>query len=392
MRIVVCAVLGCVTLAVCGAGAGPAVARGWAVQPAPNPPGATSSVLSGVSCASPRVCIAAGYFINAAGVGLTLAERWKGKSWAIQRTPNPTGARSSLLFGVSCAVRRACTAVGSVTNRAGVTVPLAERWNGKSWKIQRTPDGRAPKTRVSYLAGVSCASRGVCVAVGYDGNLRGTAGRTTVERWNGTRWSIQRTPHPAGARAAFLSGVSCRTPVACAAAGFFINRAGMGITLAERWDGTSWSIQRTRTPAAAIDAQLIGVSCSSAVACTSVGYFSDVTGIQVMIAERWNATRWALQRTRYPVGARYVQLSGVSCASPGSCAAVGLFNNTPGFDVTLAEHWNGTRWRIQPTPDPAGATNSSLGAVSCPSKRNCIAVGDFTSSAGVGMTLVERYT
>jgi hypothetical protein len=127
-------------------------------------------------------------------------------------------------------------------------------------------------------------------------------------------------------------------------------------------------------------------------ACTSVGYFSDVTGIEVMMAERWKATIWALQRTLYPDGARYVQLIGVSCASPSSSTAVGFFNNLTGFDVTLAERRNGNRWVIQPTPNPAGATNSSFGGVSCPSKPICIAVGGFTSSVGTGMTLAERYS
>ncbi len=391
-RILAYVVMGCVMLAVCGAGAEPAAAKAWAIQPTPNPADATYSVLSGVSCASPRLCIAVGYFTNSAGAGLTLAESWKGKTWVIQRTPNPTVARGSVLFGVSCASRTACTAVGSTTNQAGSTVPLAERWNGRSWAIQRSQHGLPNSGGISYLSGVSCASRRVCVAVGYAGNMLGSAGVTLVERWNGAAWSIQRTPDPAGARAAFLSGLSCATPASCTAAGFVINRAGMGMTLAERWNGSSWSIQRTPTPTGAAYAQLTGVSCASAMACTSVGYFSDVTGIEVMMAERWNATSWTLQKTLYPDGARYVQLTGVSCESPNSCTAVGFFNNPTGFDVTLAEHRNGTRWVIQPTSNPAGATNNSFGGIACPSKPICIAVGGFTSSLGAGMTLAERYS
>jgi hypothetical protein len=152
VRIVVCAVVGGV------ASAAAAGAAGWSIQRTPNPAGAKHSVLSGVSCVSRKACTAVGYFTNRAGAGVTLAERWNGTGWAIQRTPNPAGATSSLLFAVSCASTTACTAVGSVTNRFAITVPLAERWDGTSWSIQPTPNlTRANGRGVSYLGGVSCA-------------------------------------------------------------------------------------------------------------------------------------------------------------------------------------------------------------------------------------------
>jgi hypothetical protein len=138
--------------------------------------------------------------------------------------------------------------------------------------------------------------------------------------------------------------------------------------------------------------QLVGVSCASSRTCTAVGYFTIVTGIEVMLAERWNGTGWTIQRTLYPAGARYVQLAGVSCATPRFCTAVGLFNNVTGIDVTLAERSNGSSWAIQHIPYPAGATSNSLRGVSCPSHSRCIAVGGFDDGAGTGATLAERYS
>ncbi len=381
------------TLALHVAGAEAAVAAGWSLQQSPNPAGAAISVLAGVSCASPKTCVAVGYSTNPAGAGVTLAEHWNGTGWAIQRTPNPADATSSLLFGVSCASKTACTAVGSVTDRAGTAVPLAERWNGSRWAIQRTPaPARASGSDVSYLGGVSCASTRDCTAVGYSGNSLGTAGMMLVQRWNGTSWATQRPAQPADARASFLSGVSCAQPMSCTATGFFISGADTGVTLAERWNGTDWAIQPTATPTGATYAQLMDVSCASTRSCTAVGFFSDLTGIQVMLAERWNAADWATESTLYPDGARYVQLLGVSCASPRTCSAVGFFNNPTGLDVTLAERRVGTTWVIQPTPNPAGATTDSLEGVSCPSKSACVAVGELTNGVGTGMTLAERYS
>ena len=393
VRVAVCAMVGCVALVLCVASAEAAVASGWSIQRTPNPAGASYSVLSGVSCSSRTACTAVGHFTNRVGAGVTLAERWNGSSWSIQRSPNPAGATASLLFGVSCASRTACTAVGSVTNRAGTTVPLAERWNGIRWSIQPTPKPTGAKGYgVSYLGGVSCASPRSCAAVGHSGNSAGTAGVPLAERWNGIRWSIQQTPQPAHATVGFLSGVSCSSLRYCTTTGFFINGAGVGVTLAERWNGTKWTIQRTPNPAAWTYVQLVDVSCPSQRSCTAAGFFSIVTGIEVMLAEGWNGTSWTIQRTLYPAGATGVQFAGVSCASPSSCTAVGFFGNAAGFDVMLVERWDGTSWTIQPTPYPAGATSNSLGAVSCTSTTACTAVGGFVNGAGTGVTLAERYS
>lgn len=250
-------------------------------------------------------------------------------------------------------------------------------------------DPRPPGANVSYLGSVSCASTTACAAVGYSGNSVGTDGVTLAERWNGVSWAIQRMPHLSDTTASFLSGVSCASLQSCTAVGFSTNRAGDGVTLAERWNGTGWTIQDAPTPEGAIAVQLSGVSCSPPEDCTAVGFFTDVTGINVMLAERWNGTGWAIQQTLYPFGARYVQLVGVSCASPESCTAVGFFNNPTGIDVVLAERSNGASWVIQRTPHPRGATSNSLEGVSCPSKTGCTAVGGFTNRAGTGVTLAQ---
>ena len=381
------------TLALTTGGADGAVASAWSPQRTPNPAGARYSVLSGVSCSSRTACIAVGHSASRTGAGVTLAERWNGTTWAIQRTPNPAGAKTSLLFAVSCASTTACTAVGSVTNRAGITVPLAERWNGTRWAIQPTSNPpRANGRVVSYLGSVSCASTRVCVAVGYSGNSLGTTGVTLAERWNGTSWAVERTPHPVGATVGFLSGVSCVSPRSCTAVGFFVDRMSLGRALAERWNGSAWKIKRIPDPVGATDAQLADVSCAPSGPCTAVGFFGISTGIQVMLAERWNGTRWTIQWTRYPAGATGVQFTGVSCASPRSCTVVGFFTDINGSDAMLVERWDGTSWTIQPTPNPVGASSNSLEGVSCTSTTACTAVGGFVNHAGTGITLAERYS
>jgi hypothetical protein len=79
-----------------------------------------------------------------------------GQTWSIPSTPNPTGAKSSGLAGVSCTSSEACTAVGHYVNSSSVEVPLAERLSGKTWKAQE------PKIRVY------CMNRGSC-SLGWEG-------------------------------------------------------------------------------------------------------------------------------------------------------------------------------------------------------------------------------
>ena len=55
----------------------------------------------------------------------------------------------------------------------------------------------------------------------------------------------------------------------------------------------------------------------------------------------------------------------VSCASATTCTAVG----TALGRATLAESWNGTSWRIEPTPPPTGSAYSTLDGVSCPRRQ-----------------------
>lgn len=367
------------------------VAPVWSIQPAPEPSGATSTVLSGVSCSSRRACLAVGDYSDRAGRRVPLAERWTGTRWSIERTAVPSAAPASFLFDASCTAPTSCSAVGSTTSPGGTTVPLGERWNGSQWTIEPIPTP-APRRRVSYLGSLSCASREYCAAVGYSGNGTGTSGAALVERWNGVRWSVQRTPRPARATASFLNAVSCISSHSCTAVGFFKTRAGVAKTLDERWDGSRWSIQPSPTPEAAVAVQLVGASCTVEGPCIAAGYFAIDTGTEVMFAERWGGVRWSIQRTRYPPGATGVQFAAASCTSPGACTAVGFFAAANALDETLAERWNGAHWVIQKTPDPAGAIGSSLTGVSCTSSATCTAVGSYVNAAGTQVTLAERYS
>jgi hypothetical protein len=142
-------------------------------QEGPTVSGAKISILHSVSCNATKLmeCVAVGHEVTKTGLQTTLAERWNGKAWTVQETPSPEGAKSSNLQGVSCASTTICTATGEYTNKAGTEVTLAEGWNGKAWTVQTTPNPEGAKS--SNLQGVSCASTTICTATGEYTNKAG---------------------------------------------------------------------------------------------------------------------------------------------------------------------------------------------------------------------------
>jgi hypothetical protein len=177
--------------ALAGGSTAAAGGRTWTIETTPDPVGADISVLSSVACSSGRACTAVGSSAaSLCSFTLPLAERWDGNSWRIQPAPAPKGT-SDTLFGVSCPSARACVAVGSAFHSAGRrNTALTEIWNGKGWRVQSVPTIKAP----SSLYAVSCTSASSCVAVGH---TLGAPQHAIVERWNGKTWRVQRTPNPA---------------------------------------------------------------------------------------------------------------------------------------------------------------------------------------------------
>ena len=138
-------------------------------------------------------------------------------TWSVVHSPNRR-AGGNFLDAVSCVSANMCMATGHRLNSIGALVTLAESWNGTRWSVVRTPSLAGTG---SDLNGVSCVSADACTAVGAV-SPNGTALSTVIESWNGTRWSVVPTPNP-GVTAHALNGVSCPSPGACMAAGYFFS-------------------------------------------------------------------------------------------------------------------------------------------------------------------------
>lgn len=323
------------------------------------------------------------YFVGLAvviGALVTASGANAAATWQVQSVPLPTGAAGGTLSAVSCS-GTVCEAVGSVTNAAGSAFPLAERWNGNRWSVQSTPSP-AGATGATFDA-VSCASPTTCTAVGSFTDSSGV-GVTLAERFSGSSWSIEITPNPPGAVSSELSAVSCATTAACTAVGSDSSGGG-GMTLAESWGRARWSIETT--PNMSGNDHLVGVSCSAATACIAVG--SGLTTLVATLAERWDGTSWSITPTT-PAGGPENFLNSVSCTSATSCQSVGQVWLDMVDTVTLGERWHAGIWSAETTPDPSqGEKDNALNGVSCTTANVCTAVGAaFTPN----VPLAESYT
>jgi len=297
-------------------------------------------------------------------------------AWSVVPSPNRQAKpQGDELFGVTCLSATSCTAVGvGAKKEPGSTFAedktLVERWNGTAWSIVPSPN----RPGVSILEGVSCVSASACTAVGWSAALHANGhGQTLVETWNGTAWSIVPSPNPGPGTRDFLYGVSCVTAAFCTAVG----RYGVPTTqksdpITEIWNGSTWSV--APNPPKLHNADLASVSCVSATACTAVGSRRRITPPdRGTLAESWNGSSWSVVPSADAGTDADNFLYSVSCASGTSCIAVGVASTST--DDTLVEAWNGSSWSAAPSPGTQ-YINALLNGVSCPSASMCMAAGE----------------
>jgi len=197
-------------------------------------------------------------------------------------------------------------------------------------------------------------------------------------------WTIQATVNPGGDAANLLGSVSCPSATACMAVGYHMTTNYSFVAMAESWNGRGWTLTPMNPALSTPGSNLVAVSCTSASACTAVGYAGGTP-----LAERWNGASWSGQSL--PVSPCSIvigqgcsgsppsqTLNGVSCASARACMAVGYVDDgTSEHDLAMA--WNGSTWTIQATAAAPSGTSTSLNAVSCSSAKDCMAAGQLAA-------------
>jgi len=363
------------------AAAGAALLGSGCAQAAP----AATSAMAGTTPVSTAVAAA-----GAAGV-------W-GRAIAVPGLVALNKGRSAEVLSVSCAKPGSCGAGGDYTDGGGrqqgfVVSEVSGRWRRA---IEVPGLGALNKGGNAKVVSVSCASAG-CAAGGYYGNHGNlydvTSGRGFVALKRHGRWrrAIQVPGLGALNRGgnAEVSSVSCAPPGYCAAAGFYTDGGGhrQGFVAVEQhgvW-GKAAGVPGLGALNTGGYAEVSSVSCASPGNCAAGGVYAVGTsgGAQAFVVSEQNGSWGAAQQiagnlSTGPGGNAFVDT--VSCGSPGNCAAGGQFSASAssGDQAFVISEVNGT-WAAARAV--AGTLSCCGGAqvtsVSCASAGNCAAGGQY---------------
>jgi hypothetical protein len=411
-----------------------------------------------VSCASANHCAAGGYYADA-DLHDTLAivpiaaqlRRRRGLHRSFRAPPGIRHpgqlARRGRLSGSGGQIREALTmkrlwpailAVSAAVTGAGAVAPawLAAQgpvavWTGRrmiewggsgrtdgavytpalaavSWgKAIAVPGLAALNTGGDAAVGsVSCASAGNCAAggdyTGASGDSHGFVASERHGRW-GTAIEVPGLAVQNTGGDAQVSSVSCASEGSCAAGGYYSeSHAGQGFVASEqngRW-GQAIAVPGLTALNTGRDAEVSSVSCASAGNCAAGGYYSqgELNRQGFVAVERDGVWGHAIQVPGLAAlnKDQYAEVYSVSCAPAGSCAAGGYYTygggNQQGF---VAVERNGRWGKAIQVPGLAALNtggNAGVSSVSCPSAASCAVGGGYTDrrGKGKGFVAVER--
>jgi hypothetical protein len=212
-----------------------------------------------------------------------------------------------------------------------------------------------------------------------------------IEHFDGTKWSISPGPTFQPTDEPSLESVTAISPSDMWAAGFILTNGGQSLfPIFEHYDGTSWTAFET----AFGDGTIFGVSADATNDVWAVG---SVAESQTFV-EHYDGNTWSVVPSPSP-GAGFNILFGVVALAPNNVWAAGYFTqqvNSTRPDKTLIEHWDGTSWKIVPSPNigPHSVYQSNeLWGITAVSANDVWAFGAYFAADGSGQqsTLVLHW-
>jgi hypothetical protein len=344
----------------------------WRLMTSPNR-GTLHNHLQEVSCVNNTRCVAVGFSQDPSTLFRSnIAATLVNDEWRLSTVPQ-RGTASNNLWNVSCVSTTRCIAVGFYANLdAGYYRTLIASFNGSTWKLESSPN-RANQD--NYLFGVDCADATHCVAVGRSFNQ--TSSKSLVLTLDGgTTWKMPGVPLRPNSDN-LLADVSCATATSCKAVGYTVaDTDNTNKTLVLSRTGNTWSIDTSADRPTASNL-LRDVSCPSETTCFAVGASdpSEAAQDEQSLVEKLSGGTWTIETSPDRAGSDN-HLWAVSCSNEANCVAAGQ-SQTDTLARPLIQVLGAGTWTLaSPTPYRAGTFNYLYG-LSCPTYRNCKAVGDY---------------
>jgi hypothetical protein len=299
-----------------------------------------------------------------------------------------TGGNAEVL-SVSCGAAGNCAAGGFYWDRRGNAQGFVAAERNSRWGTAiEVPGLGALNTEFAEVTSVSCASAGTCAAGGTYTDRRGHYQGFVVSQRHG-RWGTAAGVPGLGALntggAAAVLSVSCGSAGNCAAGGRYYRRGHyQGFVVSQRhgrW-GTATGVPGLGALRKRGTAEVSSVSCARAGNCAAGGYYTDHRGnAQGFVAAERNG-RWgtAIEVPR-ALNTEFAQVTSVSCASAGTCAAGGTYTDHRGHQQGFVISERHGRWGTATGVPGLGALNTGGTAevlsVSCASAGTCAAGGEY---------------
>jgi hypothetical protein len=294
----------------------------------------TASGLRAVDARTPDDVWAVGGASSHQGAESTLAEHWDGHAWTVVSTPGD-GGQDDQLYSVSADEENDAWAVGLGDGGvAGVDQGLAEHWDGQTWEVSPMPATVGPLTSVDALSSTDAWAVG---SAGVEDHRV-----EVVLHWDGSVWTIVDSQDQTHELEHDYSSV-----VALSADDVWVlgSRDGTSARPRGHWpyarhfDGSTWSDVPT---ARAVHDKLAEFSAAAPDGAGGLwavgGHYTEYYDEQSPLIEHWDGTRWRVEPVpTLPLGNGLV---GVSAGSPTTAWAVGSAKSGPTHDLV----WNGTAW------------------------------------------------
>lgn len=355
----------------------------WQILTSPNA-GTAHNQLNAVSAASSTSAWAVGLAYNGTN-DRTLIERYNGRTWALVSAPN-AGTHHNELDAVSAASARDAWAVGRWLPAVGQERTLTEHWNGTAWSVVRSPNNG---TSHNELDGVAYGASGVVWAVGHYDPSATRNDRTLIQQYRSGSWRLFTSPNRMSGTVVDDSDLVAVAHVPGTAQMWAVGKYISGTvdqTLIERFTGTRWVVVPSPNRSTTLHNELLGVTALSPKDAWAVGLAYSGTRDMTLV-EHWNGTAWKIVSSPN-VGGGHNELRAVAATGATNITAVGLYYATS--DRTLIEHWNGTAWRVTASPNRGTNHNELDGVTAVPHTTTRIAVG-LSYSGTADRTLVERF-
>jgi hypothetical protein len=297
----------------------------------------------------------------------TLTMHYDGDSWSQVASPSLADAIYHSIQKVDGTSGQDVWVVGYAPRTStDHTHTFAMHWNGVQWELVDSPNPAGAD--VSTLYDVAAIAPDDVWAVGYSRTFIDNRPVTTslILHWNGTQWSIIASPNPSSTYTGLNSVVALSSDNIWVTGTYYEGSTNYLMFL--HYDGSSWSVYSSQPGQALVDMHSVSAN--------------DIWAVGGTTTAHWDGASWSIVPCPLPPEARSNNLHSVSGSGSNDVWAVGMTEPSYNQLRTLIMHWDGTQWRVVPSPNVDGVNNDLFGVWAV----------DVDTAWAVGPTMIARYT